>query len=41
MSKTKILKVKGDWQEVVDDCRATVVNHHWARNLLRNSKEIS
>ena len=24
MSKTKILKVKGDWQEVVDDCRVTV-----------------
>ena len=24
MSKTEILKVKGDWQEVVDDCRATV-----------------
>ena len=22
--KTKILKVKGDWQEVVDDCRTTV-----------------
>lgn len=22
--KTKILKVKGDWEEVVDDCRATV-----------------
>lgn len=22
--KTKFLKVKGDWQEVVDDCRATV-----------------
>lgn len=22
--KTKILKVKGDWMEVVDDCRATV-----------------
>lgn len=22
--KTKILKIKGDWQEVVDDCRATV-----------------
>lgn len=22
--KTKILKVKGDWQEVVDDCRETV-----------------
>lgn len=24
MPKTNILKVKGDWQEVVDDCRATV-----------------
>ena len=24
MNKTKILKIKGDWQEVVDDCRATV-----------------
>lgn len=24
MNKTKLLKVKGDWQEVVDDCRATV-----------------
>lgn len=22
--RTKILKIKGDWQEVVDDCRATV-----------------
>lgn len=22
--KTKILKIKGDWEEVVDDCRATV-----------------
>lgn len=22
--KTKILKIKGDWREVVDDCRATV-----------------
>ena len=22
--KTKILKIKGDWQEVVDDCRVTV-----------------
>lgn len=21
---TEILKIKGDWQEVVDDCRATV-----------------
>lgn len=24
MSKTEILKIKGDWEEVVDDCRATV-----------------
>lgn len=24
MAKTKILKIKGDWQEVVDDCRVTV-----------------
>ena len=22
--KTEIIKIKGDWQEVVDDCRATV-----------------
>ena len=22
--KTEILKIKGDWQEVVNDCRATV-----------------
>ena len=22
--KTEILKIKGDWQEVVDDCRTTV-----------------
>lgn len=24
MSNTEIIKIKGDWQEVVDDCRATV-----------------
>ena len=24
MRKTEILKIKGDWQEVVNDCRATV-----------------
>lgn len=24
MGKTKILKIKGDWKEVVDDCRSTV-----------------
>lgn len=24
MSKTEILSIKGDWQEVVDDCRTTV-----------------
>jgi hypothetical protein len=22
--KTEILKVKGDWQEVLDDCRSTI-----------------
>ena len=22
--KTEILKIKGDWQEIVNDCRATV-----------------
>ena len=24
MRKTEIIKIKGDWQEVVDDCRTTV-----------------
>ena len=24
MGKTKILKIKGDWEEIVNDCRATV-----------------
>ena len=24
MMNTEILKIKGDWQEVVDDCRSTV-----------------
>ena len=24
MEKTEIIKIKGDWQEVVDDCRSTV-----------------
>ena len=24
MKRTEIIKIKGDWQEVVDDCRATV-----------------
>ena len=24
MKKTEILKIKGDWEEVVNDCRATV-----------------
>lgn len=23
-AKTKIIKIKGDWQEVVNDCRITV-----------------
>ena len=22
--KTEIIKIKGDWSEIVDDCRATV-----------------
>ena len=40
--KTEILKIKGDWQEVVDDCRATVAkpplgkepSDTWKRNIL-------
>lgn len=40
--KTKILKIKGDWQEVVDDCRATVAkpplgkepSDAWKRGIL-------
>ena len=24
MARTEILKIKGDWEEVVNDCRATV-----------------
>ena len=40
--KTDILKIKGDWQEVVDDCRATVAkpplgrepSSKWKREIL-------
>lgn len=40
--KTEILKIKGDWQEVVDDCRATVAkpplgrepSAKWKRDIL-------
>ena len=40
--KTKIIKVKGDWQEVVNDCRATVgkepvgkePSHEWKQKIL-------
>lgn len=40
--KTEILKIKGDWQEVVDDCRATVAkpplgrepSDSWKRDIL-------
>lgn len=37
--KTELLKVKGDWQEVVDDCRATVskppLGHEPSRDFKR------
>ena len=40
--KTEIIKIKGDWQEVVDDCRATVAKpplgrepgEEWKTNIL-------
>lgn len=40
--KTEILKIKGDWQEVVDDCRVTVAkpplgrepSENWKRDIL-------
>lgn len=31
MMNTEILKIKGDWQEVVDDCRSTVGKHPLGR----------
>ena len=42
MAKTEIIKIKGDWQEVVDDCRSTVakppLGHEpggeWKTNIL-------
>lgn len=37
--KTKILKIKGDWQEVVDDCRATVAKPPLGREPSRKWKQ--
>jgi hypothetical protein len=31
MNKTELLKIKGDWQEVVNDCRATVAKEELGR----------
>lgn len=36
--KTEILKVKGDWREVVDDCRATVGKEELGREPSRKFK---
>ena len=37
--KTKILKVKGDWTEVVNDCRATVGKHPLDKEPTREFKK--
>ena len=45
--KTEIIKIKGDWQEVVDDCRATVAkpplgrepSGEWKTNILITEHE--
>lgn len=39
MSKTKILKIKGDWQDVVDGCRATVKKPPLGHEPSRTFKE--
>lgn len=31
MNKTELLKIKGDWEEVVNDCRATVAKEELGR----------
>ena len=36
--KTEILKIKGDWQEVVDDCRATVGKESLGKEPSRSFK---
>lgn len=36
--KTNILKIKGDWQEVVDDCRATVGKESLGKEPSRSFK---
>lgn len=38
MKKTKILKIKGDWNEVVDDCRATVGKSSLGKEPSKNFK---
>lgn len=37
--KTEILKIKGDWQEVVDDCRATVGKESLGKEPSRSFKQ--
>ena len=39
MSKTKIIKIKGDWQDVVDGCRATVKKPPLGHEPSRTFKE--
>lgn len=36
--KTKIIKIKGDWQEVVDDCRSTVGKESLGKEPSRSFK---
>lgn len=38
MNKTEILKIKGDWEEVVNDCRATVAKGELGREPSRKFK---
>lgn len=37
--KTELLKIKGDWQEVVDDCRSTVGKESLGKEPSRNFKK--
>lgn len=37
--KTEIIKVKGDWQEIVDDCRATVGKESLGREPSKQFKQ--
>jgi hypothetical protein len=38
MKKTEIIKIKGDWKEVVDDCRATVGKENLGREPSKQFK---